>query len=85
MIVTDTLGLLITVVVYAASMQDRDGAKPGVVAGLPRHAGADRVRRRRIHRAAAGVDRAFPAHRNRHRAQGPWPVGFRVATGRSCG
>src|SRR5919199_3783458 len=27
-IVTDTLGLLITVVVCAASMQDRDGAKP---------------------------------------------------------
>ncbi|MBD0324543.1 MAG: hypothetical protein ICV72_14340 [Aldersonia sp.] len=27
-IVTNTLGLLITVVVCAASMQDRDGAKP---------------------------------------------------------
>ncbi len=27
-IVTDTLGLLITVVVCTASMQDRDGAKP---------------------------------------------------------
>jgi transposase len=31
-IVTDTLGLLLTVVVVAASVQDRDGAKPALLA-----------------------------------------------------
>jgi hypothetical protein len=38
-IVTDTLGLLLTVVVLSAGMQDRDGAKPVTVGHLLTHAG----------------------------------------------
>jgi len=70
-IITNTLGLLIVVVVCAASVQDRDGARqalPGMYFACP---GAVRVRRRRLRRPAAGLGCPHPAHHRANRAQNP--------------
>jgi hypothetical protein len=45
-IVTDTLGLLMVVVVLAASVQDRDGAKTTLISAVPDQPDPVRPRRR---------------------------------------
>jgi transposase len=59
--VTDTLGLLLVVVVLAASTQDRDGANPVLLDTYPPRSGAVRLRRRRLRRPATPLGKAHPA------------------------
>ncbi len=65
-LVTDTLGLLITGVVCAASRRDREGARPVGAAGLAGQPGAVGVRRGRLRRAAARVGHLRLAQHHPH-------------------
>jgi hypothetical protein len=62
-IVTDTLGLLLVVTVLAASVRNRDGVKSVLARHLPAHAGAVRVRRRRVRRSCAAARAASTQRR----------------------
>ena len=67
-IAVDTLGLLICVLVTAASVQDRDGARPllqRLAESLPPH--PTRVGRRRIRRQTSGLGPRHAAHHHADR------------------
>ncbi|MFI7123865.1 transposase [Amycolatopsis sp. NPDC049868] len=68
-IATDTLGLLLTVMVCSASVQDRDGAKSILLDLYLRTPRAVRLRRRRVRRPTARVDADDPADHSRSRPQ----------------
>ena len=77
-IVTDTLGLLLVVVVLAASRAGPRRRQDGPARHLPAHTGPVRVRRRRLRRTTS-LDwaTADPAHHPPHRAQARRPAGLR--------